>query len=74
LVPPPISTTEKETLVKSRIGQGRFREDVLSKHIRCPFTGVEDPRFLKAGHLKPWVLTPAKNTASTFKTINTFNL
>ena len=49
-----ISNTEKETLVKARRGQGKFREDVLSKHIQCPFTGIRNPNFLKAGHLKPW--------------------
>lgn len=49
-----LTTTEKETLVKSRIGQGRFREDVLSEHVRCPFTGVHNHKFLRAGHLKPW--------------------
>jgi hypothetical protein len=51
---PSISTTEKETIVQARIGQGKFRDGVLALHIRCPFTGVEDSRFLRAGHLKPW--------------------
>jgi len=49
-----IDSTEKETLVKARKGQGRFRDDVISLHRSCPFTGVNDPRFLRAGHLKPW--------------------
>ena len=51
---PNIDFTEKEMLVKARKGQGRFRDDVISLHLRCPFTGVDDPRFLRAGHLKPW--------------------
>jgi hypothetical protein len=51
---PTIDSTEKEMLVKARKGQGRFRDDVISLHRRCPFTGVDDPRFLRAGHLKPW--------------------
>lgn len=49
-----ITTTEKETIVKARKGQGRFRDDVIALHKRCPFTGIDDTRFLRAGHLKPW--------------------
>ena len=49
-----IPTTEKETIVKARKGQGKFRDDVLALHVKCPFTGVADPKFLRAGHLKPW--------------------
>jgi predicted restriction endonuclease len=46
--------TEKEAQVKARKGQGRFREDVLNLHKNCPFTGITNPSFLKAGHIKPW--------------------
>lgn len=49
-----ITETEKESLIKARKGQGKFRDDVLSLHNRCPFTGVSNPDFLTAGHLKPW--------------------
>lgn len=49
-----IPETEKETLIKARKGQGKFRDDVLNLHKRCPFTGVSHPVFLTAGHLKPW--------------------
>ena len=49
-----IDSTEKETVVKARKGQGKFRDDVILLHQRCPFTGIDDPRFLRAGHLKPW--------------------
>jgi len=51
---PTIPETEKESLVKSRKGQGKFRKEVLELHVSCPFTGVANPKFLKAGHLKPW--------------------
>lgn len=51
---PAISETEKETLIKARKGQGRFREDVLKLHRKCPFTGITNTMFLRAGHLKPW--------------------
>ena len=49
-----ITETEKEALIKARKGQGKFRDDVLSLHKKCPFTGVYNPTFLQAGHLKPW--------------------
>jgi len=50
-----ISETEKETLIKSRKGQGKFRKDVLELFKACPFTGIENPTFLNASHIKPWV-------------------
>ena len=49
-----IEITEKESLVKSRIGQGKFRDDVLELHQKCPFTQITNPKLLRAGHLKPW--------------------
>jgi hypothetical protein len=49
-----ITETEKETLVKARIGQGLFREKVITEHKKCPITEISNPAFLKAGHIKPW--------------------
>ncbi len=49
-----ITPTEKEAIIKARKGQGKFRDDVLTLHTKCPFTGVVNREFLKAGHLKPW--------------------
>ena len=49
-----ISETEKETLIKARKGQGRFRDDVIALHKKCPFTGVSNPIFLTSSHIKPW--------------------
>ena len=49
-----ISQTEKEALIRARNGQGQFRDAVLNLHGKCPFTGISNPRFLRAGHLKPW--------------------
>lgn len=48
-------TTEKESLIKARIGQGVFRERVLKIEPSCRLTGVSDARFLRASHIKPWV-------------------
>lgn len=46
--------TEKEQLVKSRVGQGRFRLNVQLFENKCRVTGVSDPQFLIASHIKPW--------------------
>ncbi len=49
-----ISDTEKETLIKSRRGQGRYREQLLLLEPRCRVTGVNNPEHLIASHIKPW--------------------
>ena len=49
-----ISITEKETLVKARRGQGKFRELLLNREPRCRITGVDKPEHLIASHIKPW--------------------
>ncbi len=49
-----ISETEKTAFIKSRRGQGRFREDVLALHKMCPFTKVSNTTFLHASHIKGW--------------------
>lgn len=49
-----IPETEKEQLVRSRRGQGLFRQRVLSIEPRCRLTGVSDQSFLIASHIKPW--------------------
>jgi len=46
--------TEKETLIRARRGQGRFRESVLGLEPRCRVTGVDKPEHLIASHIKPW--------------------
>ena len=50
----PIPDTEKNQLVKARIGQGIFRTRVEEIESRCRMTGVSDKRFLVASHIKPW--------------------
>ena len=51
---PEISETEKDTLVKSRRGQGRYREQLLLLEPKCRITGVSNPEHLIASHIKPW--------------------
>ena len=49
-----IPETEKETLVKARRGQGKYRELLLSRELKCRITGVDKPEHLIASHIKPW--------------------
>ena len=51
---PDISDTEKETLVKARRGQGKYRKLLLERECRCRITGVNKPEHLIASHIKPW--------------------
>lgn len=46
--------TEKNTLVKARIGQGKYRKDVISIWSSCAVTGYPDVDLLIASHIKPW--------------------
>jgi predicted restriction endonuclease len=50
-----ITETERVSLVKSRNGQGKFRNNVISVMKRCPFTQISDRTLLRASHIKPWV-------------------
>lgn len=51
---PHLDVTERQAIVKSRIGQGQFRENLLSKYGKCVITGVNIPQVLVASHIKPW--------------------
>lgn len=50
-----ISSTDRTSLVKSRNGQGKFRNNVISIMKSCPFTGITDRTLLRASHIIPWV-------------------
>lgn len=46
--------TEKESLVKSRLGQGSFRNDLIDYWNGCAVTGYKSGNLLIASHIKPW--------------------
>lgn len=52
-----IPVTEKVTLIKSRVGQGKYRERLQAIESSCRVTGVSDPQLLTASHIKPWSLS-----------------
>jgi hypothetical protein len=49
-----IPETERQAIVRARIGQGLFKERVSTIEKRCRITGVENPVHLIASHCKPW--------------------
>lgn len=51
---PNISSTEKSSLVKARIGQGTFRQRLIGLWGGCSVTGFKDSNLLVASHIKPW--------------------
>lgn len=49
-----LSETEREAIVKARIGQGRFRESLIHYWVTCAVTGCQEHTLLRASHIKPW--------------------
>ncbi|MDK2951474.1 MAG: putative restriction endonuclease [Kosmotogales bacterium] len=49
-----LSKTERETIVQSRIGQGKFRNDLINYWKGCAVTGCTALALLRASHIKPW--------------------
>lgn len=49
-----LTDTERTSVVLSRRGQGTFRDAVIAQEATCPVTGVSNPLFLVASHIKPW--------------------
>jgi predicted restriction endonuclease len=49
-----LAETERESVIKARIGQGIFRKQLLEMWDGCAVTGVKLPDLLRASHIKPW--------------------
>jgi putative restriction endonuclease len=64
-----ISVAKKETIIIARIGQGKFRENLLKQMFSCPITDVSDERLLMASHIKPWVQSNDKEKIDPFNGI-----
>ena len=47
--------TTREALIKARVGQGRWRRDLLRHWSgKCAITGLDVEPLLRASHIKPW--------------------
>lgn len=49
-----ITDTEREALIKARIGQGDYRQALLAYWGGCAITDCTLPALLRASHIKPW--------------------
>jgi putative restriction endonuclease len=49
-----LNSTEKDSIIKSRIGQGQFRKDLIKKWGACSVTSLSNTALLRASHIKPW--------------------
>lgn len=49
-----LNQTEKDQLVKIRIGQSLFKKLLLNFQKKCKICGINDNRILNASHIKPW--------------------
>jgi predicted restriction endonuclease len=49
-----LSSSEREAVVKARIGQGRFRDSLIAYWSTCAVTGCMEDSLLRASHIKPW--------------------
>lgn len=46
---------EREQVVKARVNQSFFRSSILASYNNtCCITGINQPEFLIAGHIRPW--------------------
>jgi predicted restriction endonuclease len=50
-----IDVTEKIVKQKIRVGQNRFRSDLLKLLKKCPITQIDEKKLLIASHIKPWI-------------------
>ncbi len=52
-----VKDTSKSIQAKIRIGQNKFRKNLLKFLKSCPITGIDETRILLASHIKPWALS-----------------
>lgn len=57
--------TSKSTVTESRVGQAKFRKDLLKYWKTCAVTNFKIERLLRASHIKPWsIATPTERLDS----------
>lgn len=49
-----IDETERDAIIRSRVGQGRFRVSLIEMWGECSVTGCKATEVLRASHIKPW--------------------
>jgi len=50
-----LTITEKQMIIHARVGQGKYRANLLEKYEnQCIVTGIDKAQLLIASHIKPW--------------------
>lgn len=49
-----LTGSEKEALIKARIGQSMFKQRLVDKYHSCVLCGIDFEPLLVASHIKPW--------------------
>lgn len=62
-----LSNTERDAIVKSRIGQGLFRDKLIKYWGGCAISNYKNPAILMASHIKPW------RVSSNFERLDVYN-
>lgn len=55
-----IEGAERESIVRTRVNQGVFRDRLIRKYGKCCLCGVSNTELLIAGHIKPWASCDGK--------------
>ena len=64
---PTLGETEKLRLTAARVGQGKYRSDLIRLwNGHCSVTGYTDSRVLIASHIKPWFAASNKERLDPF--------
>lgn len=53
----PKEKEKRREINNARIGQGKYREQLLEECPYCPITKINDERLLIASHIKPWAVS-----------------
>jgi hypothetical protein len=61
-----VSETEREALIKARLGQGQFRADLIAYWGGCAVTELRFIGMLRASHIKPWCKSDNKERLDKF--------
>jgi predicted restriction endonuclease len=61
-----IEETQRMTYVNARIGQGKFRTELIEYWDRCAVTGYSGKGFLVASHIKPWKVSNSQERLDKF--------
>ncbi|EIN00435.1 hypothetical protein WQE_15431 [Paraburkholderia hospita] len=61
-----LSETERDSVVCSRVGQGVFRDKLVSYWEECAVTGLRYTPLLRASHVKPWSVSDNRERLDVF--------